>query len=93
VSKRKPHVCTCAGCTGEGDPHPRYGYDRNKVKTVRCLMCDELIGDEEYVENTSLARFGNMFFTHRRCSTARQGAIPNCFKGPEQFRKGGTTNE
>lgn len=47
--------------------HPRWGYDLDRVKHVQCLMCKEPIGNEEYVEYTALARFGQMLFIHKRC--------------------------
>lgn len=49
--------------------HPVYGYDLEAVPKVRCLHCGEPIGDEEYVEVTLLARFGQMFFLHKRCDS------------------------
>ena len=47
--------------------HPVYGYDMDKVPGKKCLMCHELIGNEEYVEEKSCARFGQMLFMHKRC--------------------------
>lgn len=62
--------CECARCKpGPGkDPDPDYGYDRNAVPDVDCLVCGEKIGREPYVENTLLARFGQMTFAHARCA-------------------------
>ncbi len=53
--------------------HPVYGYDLNQVSKVLCLMCDQQIGDEEYVEITNFARFGQMFFRHKRCKAGKVG--------------------
>lgn len=50
-----------------GRLHPKWGYDLDKVKDVRCSFCKQPIGDEEYVEDTIFARFGTMFFIHKRC--------------------------
>lgn len=50
--------------------HPKWGYDLDKVPQVRCSRCREPIGDEEYVEDPMFARFGTMFFFHKRCATA-----------------------
>ena len=46
--------------------HPKWGYDLDAVPRVLCLHCHKPIGDEEYVKNTMLARFGEMTFFHRR---------------------------
>lgn len=56
----------------DGKPHPKWGYDLNKVKDVRCLICKEVIGDEEYVEDWGLARFGTMLFLHKRCAANKK---------------------
>lgn len=47
--------------------HPQWCYDLDRVRDVQCLACGEPIGDEPYVEDTALARFGSMLFFHRRC--------------------------
>jgi hypothetical protein len=49
--------------------HPLYGYDINKVSKVKCLICNIPIGNEEYVEVNTLARFGQMLFAHKRCDS------------------------
>lgn len=48
--------------------HPFYGYDIDKVPKVKCLFCHKPIGDEEYVEVITVARFGQMLFAHKRCN-------------------------
>ena len=48
-------------------PHPKYGYDLDKVPEKLCLICEKPIGGEEYTEITQCARFGQMLFAHRRC--------------------------
>ena len=52
--------------------HPKWGYDLDKVPGVNCQICGRPIGDEEYVEDTGLARFGQMFFMHKRCVPAKK---------------------
>lgn len=47
--------------------HPEFGYDLSAVPGKRCLICGSCIGDEEYVEVLTLARFGQMLFRHSRC--------------------------
>jgi hypothetical protein len=47
--------------------HQKYGFDLDKVQKVRCLKCHERIGNEEYILNPILARFGQMFFIHKKC--------------------------
>lgn len=87
-AKSEGSDCQCAGCTGTGDPHPVYGYDRSRVPGVRCLHCDEPIGDERYVEITMIARFGTMYFAHERCSPdPKASAVPACFRGKARFAK------
>jgi len=62
--------CRCAICNPQpgADPHPKYGYDRNQVPGIQCLLCGKPIGHEEYIEVTTLARFGQMAFMHKRCA-------------------------
>ena len=60
--------CDCALCRGVSTANQRYGYDESKVKDVYCLVCHEKIGTEGYAEVPMLARFGQMFFTHKRCA-------------------------
>lgn len=50
-----------------GTLHPKWGYDLNKVPGILCSRCKQPIGNEEYVEDTMFARFGDMMFYHRRC--------------------------
>lgn len=50
-----------------GERHPKWGYDLDRVPSVRCLLCGHPIGDEAYAEETTLARFGQMLFVHKRC--------------------------
>jgi hypothetical protein len=67
---KREFKCTCGLCVPNGRPtHPIYGYDLEKAKTVRCLMCDELIGEREYVEELSTARFGDMVLLHKECES------------------------
>lgn len=47
-----------------------YVYDKSKVKNVLCQGCQQPIGEEPYVEWAGVARFGMMFFYHKRCSDA-----------------------
>lgn len=50
------------------NPSPEYfGYDVDKVPGVKCLGCDEPIGDGEYREVRAFARFGGMSFACLRC--------------------------
>lgn len=62
-------ICDCLLCKPvEGRrAHSVYGYDLDKVKDINCLMCDQPIGDEPYVEDIAFARFGDMLFVHKRC--------------------------
>lgn len=43
------------------------GYDTAKVSSVRCISCHQPIGNLEYKEITTLARFGQMLFEHVTC--------------------------
>jgi hypothetical protein len=60
--------CDCPRCQGVKTADPKWGFDRAKVHGVRCVVCDKRIGREPFVLDTSLARFGQMFFRHRRCA-------------------------
>lgn len=62
--------CHCALCRPRprANPHPKYGYDRNLVPGTQCLLCGKPIGREEYIEDTILARFGQMLFIHKVCA-------------------------
>ncbi len=61
--------CTCLKCAPRPGMkfHPKWGYDLDKVRGVHCLRCGEPIGEEPYVEDMLLARFGQMCFRHKRC--------------------------
>lgn len=43
------------------------GYNLEDVAAVKCLMCKQPIGDLEYREVKTLARFGQMLFEHVEC--------------------------
>jgi hypothetical protein len=60
--------CDCPRCRGIRSADRRWGFDRAKVKNVRCLRCKRRIGRRSYLLDTSLARFGNMFFIHKACA-------------------------
>lgn len=66
-TKEKP--CTCAGCSGLPSADPVWGFDRAKVPTIKCLHCKGPIGDEPYICDAAIARFGAMSFMHERCSS------------------------
>jgi len=63
--------CSCLLCQPVKGvrPHPIYGYDLDKVSEQECLTCNELIGDEKYIEYLIFARFGGMYFLHDRCAS------------------------
>ncbi len=42
-------------------------YDKSKVKYKLCIACSKPIGDHEYEEVTTFARFGQMLFKHKGC--------------------------
>jgi hypothetical protein len=67
---RRIRPCTCLLCVPvEGRrADPVFGYDLDLVPSICCLRCDEPIGDEPYVEEAGVARFGDMFFLHQRCA-------------------------
>lgn len=52
--------------------HPIWGYNLDKVPGVHCFRCDEPISDREYIECTSFARFGEMYFYHVDCLSDRE---------------------
>ena len=58
------------------DPHPKWGYDRDKVPGVLCFFCKEPIGEEKYLLDTILARFGTMMFVHERCVDPKRFTEP-----------------
>lgn len=72
MTARKPKPCSCLLCSPiDGRrPHPVWGYDLDAVPAVHCLHCDTPIGDEPYVEEAAVARFGQMQFVHARCAPA-----------------------
>lgn len=58
---------------------PEWGFDLDAVHRVHCLRCGEKIGDEPYVCDPIFARFGQMFFLHKRCATEE-------YMGSEAYR-------
>ena len=62
-------VCKCGLCLPAPGRkyHPKYGYDLDRVPGVHCSSCGEPIGNEPYVEDKILERFGTMRFRHKRC--------------------------
>lgn len=73
--------CNCALCNPQPGvrAHPKWGYDLNKVPAVHCFRCGKPIGDEPYREVTTLARFGQMSFSHKRCKERLKGGdTPMC---------------
>ena len=72
TSERK-HECTCLLCRPVPGkrPHPVYGYDLDLVAVQRCAKCGGLIGDEAYVEELGMARFGQMRLMHSRCENEK----------------------
>jgi hypothetical protein len=64
--------CCCAKCRKLPTAHPVWGYDTAKVAGVQCFVCKEPIGQGEYLLDTTLARFGQMFFIHAGCGRAGQ---------------------
>ncbi len=79
--KRKPKnpvTCDCPGCRGVPTADPTWGFDTALVPKVKCMGCKKPIGTEPYVLDTGLARFGQMFFYHKRChSNERQDFPPS----------------
>jgi len=71
---RKEPGCTCLLCRPVPGrrAHPKYGYDLDKVANMECMHCNNLIGQEAFVEQMSLARFGSMSFVHKRCETLKE---------------------
>jgi len=62
--------CACGLCIPTDEPvHPKYGYSLARAKTVPCLTCGEIIGEEPYVEDLCWARFGEMMLRHARCES------------------------
>jgi len=65
--------CDCGLCVPDGRKvHPVYGYELDKVHAMCCVNCSELIGEDAYVEEPGMARFGDMRFIHIRCETDKQ---------------------
>lgn len=72
-AERESERCTCYLCVppkrGSGvKVNKRYGYDENKVPGVECCTCGKKIGRSKWVEETGMARFGQMQFRHKRCA-------------------------
>lgn len=68
---RKPRTvkpCTCAGCLGLPTADPVWGFDLSKVPQTNCMLCHQPIGEEPYILEAGVARFGTMQFLHERCS-------------------------
>ena len=73
--------------TGRGSVrlHKKYGYDLDRVPLIKCFSCGEPIGNEEYVEETVLSRFGQMFFRHKRCHEAlKKKGMESCGRNTER---------
>ena len=51
--------------------HPKWGYNIAAVKGIHYLLCEEIIGGEPFTEITTLARFGQMLFCHKRCENKK----------------------
>jgi hypothetical protein len=68
-----PEKCNCLLCKPvQGKrPHLKWGYDLDAVKNVLCLLCSRPIGTSQYKEDTTLARFGEMFFVHENCEVEK----------------------
>lgn len=55
----------------DGPRHARHwGYDLTKVPEVWCMECREPIGQEKWIPDDGLGRFGTMLFYHARCYPA-----------------------
>lgn len=67
--------CNCGLCTPQPGRryHPKWGYDLDKARETRCLYCRQPVGDENYIEETAMARFGQIFLIHQRC--AEEGTV------------------
>jgi hypothetical protein len=61
-------ACNCAKCRRLSSADRRWGFDRRLVRNVECLKCGRKIGRAKYRLVTVFARFGEMFFVHRRCA-------------------------
>ena len=66
MSRRKP--CECPRCRKVPTANKRWGFDEAEVPNVKCLVCKKKIGNEPYVVETGMARFGIMQFRHKRCT-------------------------
>ena len=74
MSKRKEKiVCKCRKCNPlpGHHAHPVYGYDLEMAKEMPCVICSKPIGEEPYVEDLGMARFGQMRFIHSACETPK----------------------
>lgn len=77
MSRKRKNTCMCCFCDPKPGqrPHPKYGFDLRKVPGVLCMGCNKPIGRRKYRLDTALARFGDMFFYHVKCSSdARRSA-------------------
>jgi hypothetical protein len=60
------------------NPAPEFfGYDENAVSAVKCLVCDQAIGEQRYKEVRTLSRFGQMLFECLAC-WSRENAAQLC---------------
>lgn len=58
----------CEVCAAIPKKHrAKAGYDLRLVAGVGCHFCSKTIGKEPWIEIRILARFGQMFFAHKRC--------------------------
>lgn len=62
--------------------HKKHGFRLDKVPKTKCLICLEPIGDEEYLLDTWLARFGMMFFVHKECVIKEEGLSVKDYENP-----------
>lgn len=54
--------------TPKHNPAPDfYGYDADKVPSIKCMRCKEPIGSKKYKEDRVLARLGQMLFWCQPC--------------------------
>lgn len=51
------------------------GYRLEDVAAKKCLLCSEPIGELAYEEVTTLARFGQMLFSHLLCPQKKKPLI------------------
>ena len=67
-------MCQCLLCKPVPGKraHPVYGYDLDLAKTTKCPRCGVVIGEEPYVEDLSMARFGQLNVLHARCESEKE---------------------